>query len=148
MKINFKTVFYVWLIHIVSFYTIFGIIYQYLVYTFHVTSTIKREIFSKVFLSFIIGMMGWYDSFPLYFPFTLILFFIFLLKLKQSIYKSYLISFIISIVMKYLIHKYCNYDFYLSFYSREIEEGININLFYFIIPSFLISSILIKNIFK
>ncbi len=144
MKVNFKTVFFVWLIHIVSYYTIFGLIYQYLVHYFHTTLTVNIETIGKVALSFIGGALGWYDWFPAYFPFTLILFFIFYSKFKQSIYKSYLASFIISIIIKYFIHIYCDYDFSLRFYNRKIEEGININLFWFILPSFFITSILIK----
>lgn len=141
---NFKTIFFVWLIHIVSYYTIFGLIYQCLLHYFHTTLTINIETIGKVAFSIIVGLMGWYDWFPIYFPFTLILFFIYYLKFKRSIYKSYLASFIISIIIKYFIHIYCDYDFSLRFYNRKIEQGIDINLFWFIIPSFLISCILIK----
>lgn len=144
MKTNFKTISFIWLVHIVSYYTIFGLIYQYLVHYFHGTLTVNIETIGKVALSFIAGAVGWYDWFPVYFPFTLFLFLIFYLKFKQSIYKSYLASFIISIFIKYLIHIYYDYDFYLSFYNRKIEQRIEINLFWFILPSFLISSILIK----
>ena len=144
MKTNFKTIFYIWLIHIVSYYTIFGLIYQYLVHYFHTALTVNIETVGKVALSFIGGALGWYDWFPVYFPFTLILFFIFYYKLKQNIYKSYLASFIISIIVKYFIHLYCDYDFSLRFYNRKIEEGTDINLFWFIIPSFFISNIFIR----
>ncbi len=144
MKTKFKTIFFVWLIHVVSYYTIFGFIYQYLVYSFRNWSIFQWKFFGKVALSFILGLMGWYDWFPVYFPFTLILFFINYYKLKQNIYKSYLASFIISIIIKYFIHLYCDYDFSLRFYNRKIEEGVDINLFWFILPSFFISSILIK----
>ena len=48
MKTNFKTIFYIWLIHIVSYYTIFGLIYQYLVHYFHTALTVNIETVGKV----------------------------------------------------------------------------------------------------
>lgn len=90
MKLNFNITLNVWIIHIISYYLMFGLIFQVLSY-YNWGWSFNMELVGKILLSPIGGAFGLYDGFPAYFIFPLLTFIFFNKIFHQNLYKSYLL---------------------------------------------------------
>ncbi|KIA95605.1 hypothetical protein B8T70_09105 [Flavobacterium sp. AJR] len=96
----------------------------------------KRSFFYKESLdtlafSPLLGLMGYLDHFPSFFIFPIILMLVFYYRFfKQKIYKSYIVSLLISYFLLYL---------YLFNIGGLKSDFVDVNIFLFIIPSLAIT---------
>lgn len=144
MKLNFNISMFVWLIHIISYYIIFGLVFQVLSY-YNLGWSFNMELVGQILFSPIAGAFGFYDGFPVYFIFPLISFIIFNKIFNQNLYKSYLYSVLIFyVVVKYLVYKLYGYTFYTNFYRRDDKLPFNVNMLLLFVPSILTSAFFVK----
>ena|ERR1700750_1935606 len=142
MKKN-KFTFYlkIWIIHIIVYYIIFGLIVESLEQWYR-EWPVNWEFISKILFSPFSGVFGWYDGFPMYFILSVLIFLIIETFQKISTFYSYVISIFLSYIpIKYLI--YCNggFPFNIILRSNQKEKSLEVGLLYAILPALLISSI-------
>jgi hypothetical protein len=116
-----------WISHILVYYFIFVCLSNL---------AMKRSFFYKESLntlafSLLLGLMGYLDHFSSFFIFPIILMLVFYYRFfKQKIYKSYIVSLLISYFLLYL---------YLFNIRGLKSDFVDVNIFLFIIPSLAIT---------
>jgi hypothetical protein len=116
-----------WISHILVYYFVF-VSFSNLVTK---KSFFYKESLNTLALSPLLGLMGYLDHFPVFFIFPIILMLIFYYRfLKQKIYKSYVVSVLISY----------SFLFVFLFNIRGLKSDfVDANIFLFIIPSLVVA---------
>lgn len=127
-KPSINTIAKLWISHILVYYFIFVCLSNLAMKR----SFFYKESLSTLALSPLLGLMGYLDHFPGFFIFPIILMLIFFYRFfKQKIYKSYIVSLIVSYFLLYL---------YLFNIRGLKSDFVDVNIFLFIIPSLAIAT--------
>lgn len=136
-------------IHFVVYYIVFGLIFQSLVYWYGEWDFLEWEFLGKILASPLVGaLLGFYDGFTFYI--FLIVFILIGEIFRIGIFKSY----IISVLLVYLILSYAyviwnnNGHFETNIMSHIKEENLHVSMLFLIIPSLLLSSLIIWTFLK
>lgn len=144
-----KTILYfqIILIHIIIYYIIFGLIFQGLSYWYSGWGFFKWEFLGKVLMSPLVALLGFLDGFTFYI-FPIVFFFIFQFFNMKNI-KSYILSAILVYVIgSYLYSILIKVPFETNIMSHVKEENLHISMLFLIIPSLLLSSLIIWTFLK
>lgn len=130
-------------IHFVVYYIVFGLIFQSLVYWYGEWDFLEWEFLGKILASPLVGaLLGFYDGFTFYI-FLIVFFFIFQFFNMKNI-KSYILSAILVYVIgSYLYSLLIKVPFETNIMSHIKEENLHISMLFLIIPSLLVSSLII-----
>ncbi|TRX34206.1 hypothetical protein FNW52_14330 [Flavobacterium sp. ZT3R18] len=112
-----------WISHILVYYFVFVSLSNLVMKG----SFFHKESLKMLFASPLIGLMGFLDHFPGFFIFPIIFMLVFYYRyFEQKIYKSYLVSLLISYFLLYI---------YLFSIGGLKSDFMDVNVFLFIIPS-------------
>ena len=136
------------IIHMVLYYTVFGAILQSLA-DWYSQWPISWDLISRILLSPLIGVLGFYDGLPAFFllPFSLL---IFLVEYKKlPLYQSYIASVLTAhVVVLYIGSWYYKLSFSTNIWSNKWENTLEVSLLWLILPAIFVSSMGVRFLLK
>ena len=134
--------------HMVLYYIVLGGIYQSLA-DWYSQWPISWDLISRILLSPLIGVLGFYDGLPAFFllPFSLLIFLVEYKKLR--LYQSYIASVLTAhVVVLYIGSWYYKLSFSTNIWSNKWENTLEVSLLWLILPAIFVSSIGVRFLLK
>ena len=129
----------IWMLHILSYYLIYGFIYQFISYKANDETLFQMEFFLKCFTSPLAGAIGLYNGFPAFVLMPIIVMLFFVKVTQKKYFLSFLFSLIISYIFPLIYHFFVGSNIY-AFQTREWNKpDIRIQEYFFVLPSFVFS---------
>lgn len=129
-----KTALAIWIVHYLSYYWVFGIIFYSISY-WHKEWKINWDFFKSILISPLLGIFGLYDGLIAIIPFLVYL----ICRIKFSLFKSYLVTLFICYVI-YFIYLLGTSHRGAYIFTRNSDDNVfEVNALFLICPALLVS---------